>query len=918
MVRGVVACTRSPVADAQGFYVGSPVADAAGFVVMVVMVVCMAAVAAAEPALLETFFERHCYSCHSGKTPEAGLDLAVLARDVSDPATLRQFVRIHDRIARGEMPPVESEQPTAEERDAVTQWLDAELVRADSARIARSGRARLRRMTRAEYENTLRDLLALSRLDIQGMLPTDGRVAGYEKIGDGLDLSPAHLAAYAAAAEKALTAAIATRSTPPPVLKRRIYPAGLFKFGGNLTHGNFILLKDKQPDPALPIPGRLKDAEGKPIPENTPEERKKVFDANAVAKSQSAVGLLWPNLAGWEAAMNVAPIYAGRYRMRLSIWGFQLNKGVVEAVATSQAAVLRAHEEGHQQEGGRLLATFTAASLEPREHEITSWLDAHESIVFDPVSLLMGHLHHFRQKGGGVSEFVGSGVALDWFEVEGPLNESWPPESHRRLFGDLPIATVPADSKAILPQRERIRQTPLYLPALMTDLSPADRKPPVETVQSSTPLEDARRLVADFLPSAFRRPVEGDEIEPYVALVAKRLAANDCFEDAMRRAYVAILTSPEFVLLPADVRPDAGTLASRLSYWLWNSPPDDALLAASASGRLADPAVLHAEVNRLLADPRSERFIQDFTDQWLELHRINETNPDRQLYPEYSFLLHEGIAAEPRAFLRELITKDLPIRTLVDADFAMLTQRVAEHYGIAGVDGVEVRRVTVPKESHRGGLLGQAAIHKVTANGTTTTPVKRGVWVLDRLLNDPAPPPPPGIAGIDPDTRGATTIREQLARHRSNAGCAVCHAQIDPPGFALECFDPIGGYRDRYRSTNKGNPAPEAAQKQWEARYRLGPAVDASGELADGRRFAGIDELEQLLAADPAQLARAFVGHMARYATGADLSYADRRAVDEIVAAAAPTQYGVQSLIHAIAASPLLRTGKGDAARFDP
>ena len=866
-----------------------------------------AAVARAEPALLETFFERHCYSCHSGKNPEAGLDLAVLARNVSDPASLRRFVRIHDRIARGEMPPAESEQPTAEERDAVTRWLDAELFRADSARIARAGRARMRRMTRAEYENTLHDLLALSRLDIQGMLPTDGRVAGYEKIGDGLDLSPAHLAAYAAAAEKALTAAIATRSTPPPVFKRRIYPAGLFKSGGNLTHGNFILLKDKQPDPALPIPGPLKDADGKAIPENTPEERKKVFDKNEVAKSQSSVGLLWPNLAGWEAAMNVAPIYAGSYRMRLSIWGFQLNKGVVEAVATSQAAVLRAHEEGHQQEGGRLLATFTAASLDPREHEITAWLDSHESIVFDPVSLLMAHLHHFRQKGGGVSEFVGSGVALDWFEIEGPLNESWPPESHRRLFGDLPIATVPADATAIPPQRDRVRQIPIYLPAFQTDLSPSDRKPPLETVQSSTPLEDARRLIADFLPRAFRRPVEPAECAPYLALVAKRLAANDCFEDAMRRAYVAILTSPEFVLLPADVRPDAGTLASRLSYWLWNSPPDDALLAASASGRLADPAVLHTEIDRLLADPRSERFIQDFTDQWLELHRINETNPDRQLYPEYGFLLHEGITAEPRAFLRELITKDLPVGTLVDADFAMLTQRLAEHYGIAGVEGVEVRRVTVPKESHRGGLLGQAAIHKVTANGTTTTPVKRGVWVLDRLLNDPAPPPPPGIAGIDPDTRGATTIREQLAKHRSNSDCAACHAQIDPPGFALECFDPIGGYRDRYRSTDKGNPAPEAAQKQWEARYRLGPSVDASGELADGRRFAGIDELEQLLAADPAQLARAFVGHMARYATGADLSYADRRAVDEIVAAAAPTQYGVRSLIHAIAASPLLR-----------
>jgi len=272
-----------------------------------------------------------------------------------------------------------------------------------------------------------------------------------------------------------------------------------------------------------------------------------VFDKNAVAKSESSVGLLWPNLAGWEAAMNVAPIYAGSYRMRLSIWGFQLNQGVVESVATSQAAVLRAHEEGHQQEGWRLLATFTAPALESREHEITAWLEAHESIVFDPVSFMMGHLHHFRQKGGGVSEFIGPGVALDWFEIEGPLNASWPTESHRRLFGDLPIVTPPFDATAIPPQREAIRHIPTYLPAFQTDLSPSDRKPSLETVTSSTPLEDARRLFTDFLPRAFRRPVEPAEIDPYVALVEKRLAAKDCFEDAIRRAYVAILTSPEFL-----------------------------------------------------------------------------------------------------------------------------------------------------------------------------------------------------------------------------------------------------------------------------------------------------------------------------------------------------------------------------------
>jgi mono/diheme cytochrome c family protein len=912
MVRGVVACTRSPVADAQGFYVGSPIGSALGFLLGMAMMVCMAAVAAGEPAPLEAFFERHCYGCHSGKEPEAGLDLAVLSRDVSDPNILRRFVRIHDRIAQGEMPPKESEQPTAAEIATVTQWLDAELFRADSERIAKAGRARMRRMTRAEYENTLCDLLALSRLDIQGMLPADGRVAGYEKIGDGLDVSPAHLAAYAAAAEKALTAAIATRSTPPPVFKRRIYPAGLFKFGGNLIGGNFVLLKDGKPDPALPIRGGFENIKGyvaTPGADDDLKERGQFFKDNAIAKSQSTVGLIEANLGGREAGLDVAPIYDGLYRLRFSIWGFQWNRGTVEP-SVSQALAVRAHAEGHQQEGGRLLATLTAASLAPREHEITTWIDAHETLVIDPVSIANNRGNSLQQIGGRSAGHVGPGVALDWFEVEGPIEASWPPESHRRLFGDLPIAPLPVETGGLIPPlRQTVRSTGGHAPNFYVDIPPADRKPSLETVTSSTPLEDARRLFTDFLPRAFRRPVEPAEIDPYVALVEKRLAAKDCFEDAMRRAYVAILTSPEFLFHPADVQKGDShlfVLASRLSYWLWNSPPDDTLLAAAAAGRLADPAVLHAEVDRLLADPRSDRFLQNFTDQWLELHRIDETNPDRKLYPEYSFLLHEGMAAEPRAFLRELIAKDLPIHSLVDADFAMLTQRLAEHYGIMGVDGVEVRRVAVPKESHRGGLLGQAAIHKVTANGTTTTPVKRGVWVLDRLLNDPAPPPPPGIAGIDPDTRGATTIREQLALHRTNAGCAACHAKIDPPGFALECFDPIGGYRDRYRSTDKGDQAPEADRLRWEARYKLGPAVDASGEAADGRRFTGIDSFKQLLADDPAGLARAFVGQMARYATGAELSYADRRTIEEIVATAAPTQYGVRSLMHAIAASRLL------------
>jgi len=875
-----------------------------------VAAVASAVSSAAEP-VLETFFERHCYSCHSGKTPEAGLDLAVISHDFSDAAILKTFVRIHDRIAAGEMPPADEERPDSREVAAATGWLDAQLLAADRKRIAARGRSRLRRLTRREYENTLRDLLALPRLEIAALLPPDGEVAGFHKVADGLDLSPVHLAAYADAVERALTAAIATRSTPPPAFKRRIYPAGQFKFDMNLHNGNFVLLKSGKPDPALPLRGGFEDVKrhiAAPDADADLEDRRKLIEQHKIAQSESAVGLLVPNGAGYEAALNVAPIYQGYYRLRLSIWGFQWNQGTVAPIAASQAAVLRAHEEGRQQEGGRLLATFTAPSLEPRTHEILAWLDAHESVVFDPLSIPWRGLS-VRQIGGRTVKHVGPGVAVDWFEVEGPLNPSWPPESHRRLFADLPIAAPRPGDASIPPARAPIHGTPGYLPNEHVDIPRTERKPPLETVQTSRPAEDANRLLAAFLPRAFRREVEPAEVAPYVAVAQSRLADGDCFEDAMRRAYVAVLTSPEVLFLPEGTEPGGRlgpvALASRLAAWLWNGPPDDALLTAAHNGTLRDENVLHSQIDRLLADPKAQRFIADFCDQWLELDKLDETTPDRKLYPEYSALLGDAMLAETRAFVREVIDKDVPARTLVRSDFAMLSQRLAEHYGVPGVDGVEIRRVALPAGSHRGGLLTQASILKLTANGTTTSPVKRGVWVMDRLFNRPPPPPPPGISAIDPDTRGATTVREQLKLHRSDSSCAACHAKIDPPGFALECFDPIGGRRDRYRVAGKGDPAPAAAQELLWARYQLGPAVDASGSLPNGKAFTGIDDFSQLLAAHPKGLAKAFVGHLARYATGADISYADREPIDEIVAATAGSEYGIRSLIHAFAASRL-------------
>src|SRR5581483_10814513 len=293
-------------------------------------------------------------------------------------------------------------------------------------------------------------------------------------------------------------------------------------------------------------------------------------------------------------------------------------------------------------------------------------------------------------------------------------------------------------------------------------------------------------------------------VQPFLNLIRESMRQGYSFTDAMIAGYTAVLSSPGFLYFKETPgRLDDFALAERLSYFLWNSCPDDELRQLAGRHQLRRPAVLWRQVDRLLDDPRSRRFINSFLDYWLDLRLIAGTAPDEQLYPEYQLddLLVESMTAETQLFFDELIRKNLGVTNLVDSDFSVLNERLARHYGIAGVQGVELRPVNLPPGCLRGGLLTQASILKVTSNGTTTSPVKRGAWILSRILGKPPHPPPPGTPVIEPDIRGATTVREQLAKHRSQESCAVCHRNIDPPGFALESFDVMGGYRDRYRST---------------------------------------------------------------------------------------------------------------------
>lgn len=577
-----------------------------------------------------------------------------------------------------------------------------------------------------------------------------------------------------------------------------------------------------------------------------------------------------PNSAQTPWRLNSRVPVAGTYRFRLTVRAVHWEKGKIRPSPVPHVASFYATEG----KTSRWLATRDLPLDRPGVVSFEARIAPDERMVVE--------IHTMTARGVKSSEtHVGPAVGFGEMLIEGP-SEPWPPRSYARLFGDLP-------------------PEPAWAPQKKGPPKPAKNSP--WRAQSRNPFEDAERLLGAFLPRAFRRPVDATELSAYVGLVRRSLGAGRAFADAMETAYVAALCSPDFLCrLEKPGRLDGLALASRLSYFLWSSGPDDALLAAAREGRLGRPEDLDREVERLLSDPRAERFVENFGGQWLDLRRIDATQPDPTLYPEFDALLQRSMVEETLAALRHMLRHDLSIGGVVDSDVLFLNERLARHYGIPGVKGVEIRAVPRPAGSPRGGLLTQGSLLKVTANGTTTSPVTRGAWVLDRLLGLPAPPPPSEVPAVEPDLRGTTTLREQLAKHRNDPSCASCHVRIDPPGFALESFDTIGGWRDRYRALETGDPVAPSVHGR-PVKYLLGPGVDATGEMA-GRAFKDVRDFKALLLEAREQIARNLAERLIVYATGAPVRVADRPAVEDILARTRPSGHGLRSLVRAVVQSP--------------
>jgi hypothetical protein len=825
----------------------------------------------------ESYFEQHCTECHDADSHKGDFDLTSLRADYRSRENFGRWVKIYDRIHDGSMPPKKEPRPPAAETNQVLDTLGKDLTAAAMDRRGTEGRAVYRRMNRDEYQNTLRDLLDLPGLEVKDLLPDDGLVQGFDKTGTGLDISHVQLAQYLQAAGVALDTVIATSPHKPEACDVKTFACESYDFKIVLTNGDAILMQGKEVDPAIPI---IREPLKKGLSLWEKEGTFSHGSATAVFRSEDC--------AFRPRFDKFAPIYAGKYRIRFSLWSFVWDKGQIKPSPITEAAAFKV--------GPRLLGYFDATSLQSKVHEIEAWMNPGEFITFNPASL-----KHVRvsERAGRTAEYTGPAVVVDWLEVEGPLLDQWPPEGHQRLFGDLPLGAFEAKSGLQPLARPRLQQ--IRGGAQPHPPKPVKGEPAVYTVISKEPQKDARRLLRSFMERAFRRPLGAGEEEPYLALVNDRLHASATFEEGMRTAYKAVLCSPDFLFIRVEPgKLDDHALAARLSYFLWSSMPDDTLTHLADRQQLHSPAELDRQVDRLLNDPRAERFIEHFLSLWLNLKDIDLTSPDRKLYPEFTPYLRDSMVLETQAFFRQMLAANLGVQNIVGGDFAMVNHPLATLYRLPGIDGSAIRQVALPPQLHRGGFLTQASILKVTANGTTTSPVKRGAWVLDKILGTPPDPPPPAIAAIDPDVRGTTTIRDQLEKHRADISCAACHAKIDPPGFALESFDVIGGFRTRYRSVGEGEAVTIEDKKQ---PYKLALPVDCTGKMADGRAFKSIDDFRGLLAADPRALSRNMASKLLIYSTGAEMDFADRKTIDEIVAANEKEKFGIRSLIHEVVRS---------------
>lgn len=782
------------------------------------------------PIVVADFIEQNCIACHDSGTTEGDLDLESLAMELDDPDNFHHWERVYDRVRTGEMPP--EEELDKAEKNTFVSALGKSLLVADAEHTKNLGRVSARRLTRAQYERNVCQLLQID-VPLREYLPAESLDDGFDTVSSSQQISDHSLLAYLKAADVALDTAFDRLLDNSPEYKVRLDWTKLRR-------------NDRRPD---------REPEGRP-------------------KQKDVVS--WSTRAAFHGRMrNTAVKEAGRYRIRLR----------VEAVnPPADGRVWCGIESGYgnNRESALYWIGGFEATDKPSEHEFVAWIKEGHKLIVSPRD---SALRKAKADGGQVIGKFGSaelkdvpGVAIKWIEME-RLDNVVDTESRQALIGKLSVRRIKGKTNA--PNGKKASKVSL-----------SSRR----EVVSRKPEADLRKLTHEFAKRAFRQPVTADQAKIYSDFAILRYKEAKSFQVGLRAGYRAILCSPRFLYFEETPgKLDDFALANRLSHFLWGTSPDGELLELAAEGRIGDSKVLLEQVERLLDDPQSEVFVKEFTEQWLKLYEINDTTPDAKLYPEYDDVLHHSMLNETHAFVAELIEQDLPVTNVVDSKFTFLNSRLARHYEIDWPGGTGMKRVKLKKNDRRGGIITHGSVLKVTANGTATSPILRGVWMLERVVGLHVPPPPSNVPAVEPDIRGATSIRTRLAKHRNLESCAACHVKIDPPGFALESYDVIGGYRTKYRTLVSNNGKTKRAE---------GKRVDPSYTFPSGEKFSNVDGLKKLMLQQPEQLAKAFASHLITYATGAEPTFADRKGIASIAKAAEADRNGARSIIKHVVLSP--------------
>jgi hypothetical protein len=739
------------------------------------------------------FVEKHCLKCHGEKNPKADLSLAAYRDEASVLKGRKVWQNVLQMVQSGEMPPKKQPRPQPAEVEAFVKAVNDVFTRAERNARPDPGRITVRRLNRAEYNNTIRDLVGVD-FNAAEDFPADDVGHGFDNIGDVLSLSPVLMERYLAAAEGIMQRAILIGDPPKPPKRH--------------TSGQF-----------------LHSQQSKVIRDTSLRSLEVAGDLHVTHKIR----------------------VAGEYRMRVRAWGRQVgdepvkiafrvddqNIGTAEVKATE-----RARAQNYE---------APPLSLEPGEHTI--------AVVF---------LNPFTDpKAADVKRTL----FVQWTELEGPTDTT--PLTHKRLLACDP---------------------------------------------SKPPREQTREVLTRFASRAYRRPATAAEVERLVKLVEDVEARGDKWEAGIQLAMQAVLVSPKFLFrIELDDRPtstaphpiDEYQLASRLSYFIWSSMPDEELFALAAKKQLT--ANLESQVRRMLKDPKAKALVDNFAMQWLQLRRLRTFAPDTRLFPSFNEQLRNAMLKETELFFEEIIREDHSILDLIDADFTYLNEPLARHYGIADTNGNWLyQKPTKPggqpihgpqfvrvalQGADRGGILTQASVLTVTSNPTRTSPVKRGRWVLEQLLGTPPPPPPPNVPELAENEKAALSgsLRQRMEQHRANPSCATCHAKMDPLGFAFENFNAIGAFRKKDGDF----------------------AIDPSGTLPDGQSFQGPAELKVILKGKKDLFSRCLAEKMLTYALGRGVEYYDKPTLDHVTAALAKNDYRFSTLIVEIVKSDPFRLRRG-------